>query len=57
MPRHSDYGLITDLDCWMHEAWPSFMETMEGRLYGESALNAAWAFFKAGWRARDKDKR
>lgn len=48
----SEYGLITDFDCWKHPAWSSFTDLMEGREYGFEALNQAWAFYKAGWMAR-----
>lgn len=54
MPAQSDYGLITDLDCWKHPAWGSFMDEMEGRIYGHEALNTAWAFYKRGWEAHYK---
>ena len=47
----SDYGQITDLDCWKHPAWFIFMEIMEGRVYDFEALNLAWAYFKSGWEA------
>lgn len=52
--KRSDYGLISDLDCWKHPGWSQFTEQMDGRLYGESALNTAWAWFKAGWSACGK---
>ena len=50
----SDYGLILDFDCWLHPAFRPFTELMDGRKYDQEALNSAWAFFKAGWKARDE---
>ncbi len=55
MSKRSDYGLITDFDCWRHPAWNSFTDLMDGRLYGSDPLNQAWAFYKAGWVAGQKD--
>jgi hypothetical protein len=34
-------------------AWPEFVRAMRGRAFGGEALEDAWAWFAAGWEARE----
>jgi len=47
----TDFSLVEDKGADAHPAWPAFKKEMEGRCYGWNAVNAAWAWFKAGWDA------
>jgi hypothetical protein len=52
-PLRSDFSLITDTKARDHVAWDAFVEKMQGREYGRSALNTAWSWFRSGWEARN----
>jgi hypothetical protein len=47
----SDLSLLPD-KAHTHAAYASFVKEMQGRQYGDEALNDAWLWFATGWDAR-----
>ena len=45
---------LADTSFTRHPAWPSFVEEMKTREYGEDPLQQAWGFYRRGWENRDK---
>jgi hypothetical protein len=45
---------LADMSFTQHPAWPSFVEEMKNREYGQEPLQQAWGFYKSGWEARNK---
>jgi len=55
MPPKTDFSTINDEMCYMHPAYAKFVIEMEGKCYGEEALNDAWLWYKSGWDASAMD--